>query len=309
MSKAIQANAQIGLIAEVTENTTPATPAFQLLRVTGENLQVQRKDVYSSELGGFRGQSSFAIASAWGEGTIDGELTYGTLDTIMEALLRTTYATNVLTDGNTPKTFTIETKFEAGATDVYKRLTGAQFNTGTFNFKAADKTTFSLGLMSLGADFANAIVAGATYVAGNTEVLQVGPNFGAATLSGLTFDQIASLSLTINNNLRKQDALGSLSPVGIAAGELEVTGSISFYLDSTAYTVLRAGADGTPTGLTFETGTVAGKKTRFELPNIILESPDASAPSKQGDVMATFNFRALQASTLSRSVIRVTRNI
>lgn len=309
MSKAIAANAQIGFVAEVTENTTPATPAFQLLRATGEDLSVDRKFVYSDELNPFRGQTGAAVAQASGSGSIDFEFSYGTFDAIIEAALRTTWATNVATDGNTPKSHTWEAKFETGATDVYKRLTGAYINTLSLDLKAAEKVTGQIGLMSRGADFANAAIAGATYPAGNLEPVQIGPNFGALAMSGITLDGLASLSLSINNNLRFQEALGSLAPVGIGPGTLEITGTLSLYLDSTAYTLLRTGADGAATSLTFETGTGAGKKTRFELPNLILETPKASATSKQGDVMATANFRALQASTLAGAVIRVTRNV
>lgn len=310
MSIAIVEQTQVGYIAEVTPGTTPATPAFKLARIKSESLTAERKYVYSSELNGLRGQKNAALAESHGSGGLDFEFTYGSFDDFLEAALRSTWATNVLTDANVVKSFTLETKFEDGATDIYKRLVGAQVNTFSLAMKPGDIVTGNVSFLALQGDYANAAIASSTYAAGNTEPVNVGANVGSISLTGLTFDSMVSMNLNISNNLRLQDSLnGSVNPFAIAAGLIEVTGSFGIYVDSTAYNVIRAACDGTPTGVSFQVGTGAGKRTKFEALNCILEQPKSDASSIGSDMIASFNFRALQSTTLSGSVIRVTRNL
>lgn len=310
MGLAVNGNTEVAYIAEVTAGTTPATPAFKRFRATGESGKPERKYVYSSELNGKRGQKTFAVASAHGSGGLDFEFTDETLDDLLESALRNAWATDVLIDANTPKAFTVQTKFESGATDIFKRLTGAEVNTLSLNIRAAEKVEGSASFLALNGDFANTAIAGATYVDGNVEPILVGANVGNITLNALTFDTLTALTLNLNNSMRTRHTLnGQLSPHSLGAGTLEVTGSATLYLNEVVYNMLRAGADGTATGLTFEIGKTVGKKTRFEMPNVVLEAPDASSPNTEGDVMVTFNFRALQSTAISGGVIRVTRNL
>lgn len=310
MTKAVSALSQLAYIIEATENTTPATPGFTLIRATGETLQVDRKFSYMSELNGKRGQKTFALDSSSGSGGFDFEFTYGTLDDFLATALYNSWATNVLTDGTTKQSMTLETKFEDGATDVYKRLTGAYISDLTLTMKPGGRVTGKASFMAMSGNFSNAAISGATYTAGNTNPVMVGADVGQLALAGFTFDQIASLELTIKNTLTSQMALGSLTPVGIGMGQIEVTGKLDFYVDSTMYSVLSGAAAGTATGLTAVVGRTAGSKLKFELPTLILEAPTANATSAAGDVMASMNFRALQDySTLSGAVIRVTRGV
>lgn len=309
MSRAINSQTQVAYIKEVTENVTPATPAFQLFRATGEGINVDRTYKTASELTGQRGEKTSVIASAAGSGKFDFEFTAATLEAFLEAALRSTWATNVLTDANVPSSFTLETRFEAGTVDLYKRLTGAQVSALSLELKAADLATGSVDFMARGGDFANAIVAGATYTAGNTETVQVGANVASLALAGLTLDVVTGLKMTINNNTRQQYGLGSLSPLGVAAGKLQVTGSLDCILSDTQYALLRAHADGTPTGLTFQIGSAANKNTKFEMPNILITDIKINSTSADGDVMISASYTALQAATLANAVIRVTRGL
>ncbi len=307
MTKAVNAETSIAYIAEVTENVTPTTPAFKLIRASGESLSVDRKVVTGSQLGVKRGEYYSAIASSQGGGGFTFDFSYGTFDDFLEAALRGTWTTNVLTDGNTAKSFTLETRFETGATDMFKRFTGSQVNTLSLDFKAAEVLTGAFGFITRGADFANAIVTGATYVATNTETVQVGANVGTITLAGFTLDCVTSATFEFMNNLRPQFGLGALAPQGIGAGKAEAKGTITGILDATTYTTLRGYADGTATGLTLESSGGTGKGLRVEVPNAILSDFKVESTSIDGDVLFTANYTGLQASAISNSVVRMTR--
>lgn len=309
MARAIASTTQVAYIAEVTDGVVPAVPAFNLVRMTGEGLEIMRKLVYSSELNGRRGEKNYALAGKSGGGSFNFEFTDGTLEDFIAAALRSTWAADVVTDGNTPVPFTLETRFETGGTDVFKRLSGAQVNTLSLNARAQEITTGEIGFVARIADFMNAAVGGATYVAGNAEPILPGNHVGAITLAGLTVDAVHTVTLSINNNIKPRLALGQLEAIELPAGKVEVTGTIGLYLADTEFDILSAFQAGTATGLTFEVGNAIGKRTRFEIPNIVLEAPKPSAESAEGDVLLNLNFRALQAPAISNSVIRVTRNL
>lgn len=309
MAKAINAQTRVAYVAEVVAGTTPANPAFKVLRTTGEGLDVARKLVFSGELNGARGERNHAVASASGSGEVNFEFSDATLEDLLESALRSAWATDVLTDANTPKTFTLEVTFEQGGTDTYKRFTGSEVNTLALNLRAGEIVTGSLGFLSRTGDFASAAIAGAAYTAGNAEAIAIGGDVSGLTLASLTVGCVSALTLSINNNLSPRECLGSIAPTEFGAGKIEVTGSISMLLDAAQYNVLRAYADGTATGLSFNIGDTAGKILGFDLPNIVLEGLRVVSESKEGDVIATTNFRALQSSALSNSVIEITRNI
>jgi hypothetical protein len=310
MTIAASAQASVAYITEVVAGTTPATPAFQTFRAKGDTMKVVRDRVTASELNGRRGQQTSVIAAIEGGGNIPFDFSFQTVDDFLESCLRNVWASNILTDANTQKTFTLETKFETGGTDIYKRFTGAQVDTLAFEMTPGAVISGSVGFMTRGADFFNAIFTGATYVAANNEIPLIGANVASIAAAGLTLDNTTKISVSLNNNLRTQRTLnGLLAPIGHGAGTFEATGVISLYMDSVEYDVLSAYAAGTETSLDFRIGNAASKNTRFEFPRIVLADAEANPSSSDGDVMINIPWRALQASSISGAVCRVTRNL
>lgn len=301
---------QAAFVAEVTAGVTPATPVFTNFRATGETLDVARTFAFSNELNGKRGPATYAVPQAKGGGGLDFEYSNAVIDAFFESALRNAWATNVLTNGTTPKSFTVETKFEAGATDIFKRITGAEVNTLALDLKSGDPLTGSVGFMARGGDYADAIVTGATYSAAGTAPVLVGADVGAIAMAGLTVGCLSAATININNNLSEETCLGSLGPTGFAAGGLDVSGTISIIASDGEYDILRAGADGLSTSLSLEIGRTAGQKLRVELPVIVLTDMKLDAEDAEtGTVLISASYRAIQAASLSGAVIRLTRNV
>lgn len=302
---------RVAYIAEVTPGVTPATPTFKVFRATGESLEVQRTLSYTSELNGKRGRNAHSLSSKAGAGGLDFKWSNITLEDFLESALRNTWSTNVLIDGTAQKSFTLECTYEGGASDVYKRLTGAEVNTMSLALRAGEDITGTVNFLALDGDFAQTAIASSTYTAANTNAILNYADFGALAMSGLTVGCVSSLDLTINNNLQPVRCLGTLGATDIdGSATLEVTGSMSILLTGAEYDILRAGADATSTSLTFEVGRTAGQKVRFELPNIVLNDINPKAEDADaGTILLTPTFTAMQASTLSNGVIRVTRAI
>ena len=301
---------QVAYVVEVTENTTPATPAFQKIRATGESLDVQRKINVSNELNGKRGARNYTVATAYGEGTIPFKWTDGSLEDLLESLMRAAWSADQLDHGNTPKFLTFEAKAETGGTDIYKRFAGSQVASMSLNLRAGEDVEGSFNIMARTADFYNAAVAGATYTEGNTEVVNTGAHVGSIAMAGLTLDCLAAITCNIDNSLMTKYCLGTLAPHSLDPGDLKVSGTLAAYMDSARYDMLRAYADGTATGIDFRIGSTAGKITRFQCPTVVLSDLKKSAESADGDtVMISANWTALQSSTLSGGLIRINRNV
>lgn len=311
VQKIASRNARFAVIPEVTPGVTPATPAWQVFRSTGEGIEVMRALTFTSELNGRRGKSAYGINKKSAGASIPFKLTYGTLDAVLESALRNTWSTNILTDSTLQKSFSLETTFEGGASDIYKRAWGAEVDTLTLQLRAGEDTTGTVSFMALDGDYAQAIVTGATYVAPNTNPILNFGDFSNLTMAGLTVGCVSSLDISIKNNLAEVMCLGSLAPTDLdGSGTLEITGSMAIALTSDEYDILRFGTDATPTSLSFEVGRTAGSKYRIELPNIVLRDTNPKAEDADGGtVLITPTFEAMQASTLSNAVIRVTRAI
>lgn len=302
---------RVAYIAEVTPGVTPATPTFKVFRATGETLEVQRTLSFTSELNGKRGQNAHSLSAKAGAGGIDFKYSNVTLEDFLEGAMRSTWASDILTDGTAQKAFTLECFYEGGASDVYKRLTGAEVSQLSLSLRAGEDISGSLTFLALDGDYAQTAIASSTYTAANTNAILNYADFGALALSGLTVGCVSALDLTINNNLQHIRCLGNLAATDIdGSATLEITGTLSILLTGAEYDILRAGADATSTSLTFEIGRTAGQKLRVELPNIVLNDINPKAEDADGGtILLTPTFRAMQASTLSNAVARVTRAI
>ena len=95
-------------VAETTWGVTPATPTMQALRFTGESLDHNVGTVKSNEIRSDRNSSDLVAVSMANAGGFNFELSYGTLDTILESVFFSAWDANVLKNGVTQKSLTIE---------------------------------------------------------------------------------------------------------------------------------------------------------------------------------------------------------
>jgi hypothetical protein len=79
-------------IPEVTYGTTPATPAFQTMRHTGTTLGLSKGTLMSEEIRADRQLVDFRHGAKQTGGDISGEMSYGTYDLFLQAVLLGTWA-------------------------------------------------------------------------------------------------------------------------------------------------------------------------------------------------------------------------
>lgn len=205
-------------------------------------------------------------------------------------------------NGTAEKSYTIQKHFQDITAPAFYNFTGAKVNTLSMSLAPGAIATGTLGFMARDGDMTTTQYAGASVTAANTnDVLNAVGNVAGVyendTLSTLNF---SSFSFTLNNNYRAQDAIANLPHVGIAPGQLEVTGDIEAYFEDTAlYNKFLAG---TATSLNVVMSDAASNGLVVSFPNVQFESGELVAGSLDTDVIARMTWRAILDSTTSSMI-------
>ena len=203
----------------------------------------------------------------------------------------------MIRNGVTQKGYTYQKELTDLASPLYFTFNGGMVNTMALTVATGQILTGTFNVMALGAAVNTTGVTGQSDADGAAnDVMNAVDN-----VVNIQFDDAAStayfseLSLTVNNNLRGQDAVGSLPHVDIALSRLEVTGSISLYIqDETLYNNY---LNATAFSLSFRVEDDAGNAYVFTLPKVKFETGAADAGGLDQDVFQVSDWRALRDPT------------
>lgn len=204
---------------------------------------------------------------------------------------------SMVRNGTTNRSFTIQKFLDGMATPQYINFRGCRMGQLQLNLQTGSILTGVFGMMALGATRSDSAIAGQTLVAAPTnDVLNSVNNVAEVLINGVPSDQyFNNLALTINNNLRAQDAIGSLDHIGIEMSRLEVNGSLELYFDNgTEYAKFLAA---TAFAMAFRVQDSAGNSYIFTFPRVKYESGEVVAGGLDQDVMLSSQIRAIRDAT------------
>ncbi|ARM12132.1 MULTISPECIES: phage tail tube protein [Rhizobium] len=258
-------------VSEVTIGTTPATPAFQIMRYVSSDVRISKQTDIPNEIRADRNVASIVDVGRSVQGTINTFLSYGTFDTWLARLLCSTWSSDVLKNGILQQAGTLEYFYEQGATDTYVRFQAVRFNTLALTLRARQSVQANWGILGIRSPTpTSAILTGATYAAATTTpVLNAGLNVSALSFTGLTnAPKVQAMTLNITNNIYQNDVVGAYEPYSHGLGRFELTGSLTTYFENMdAYTAILDHDDiGISTTLLDELGNsyaIALAKTKF----------------------------------------------
>lgn len=305
MTVADGSQSRLGDISEVTIGTTPATPAFQIMRYVSADIRLVKQTDIPNEIRSDRNVASIVDVGRMVQGNINTLLSYGTYDTWFERLFASAWSTNVLKNGILQLAGTMELTFEQGGTDSYIRYTGCRMNTLDLQLTARQSVTGNWGIMGITSPTpTTAIITGATYVAATTsEVFNAGLNVASLVMTSTTLvatPKIQSLSLRITNNVYANDVLGQYYPYSHGLGRFEVTGTVRVLFESLAvYSAIIAHED---TVISFTLTDSAAKSYAFSIPKVKLLD---GGPTVQGNgtaVIIDIPFQAYFDASSSASI-------
>lgn len=296
----------IHYIAESAWGTTPATPTLKEVRLTGESLNANIEYITSNELRSDRMKSDLVQVAQAAGGGIDFELSYGSFDDFLSFVMMADWSTNVLKNGTTPKSCTIQKAFNDLAAVTYQNFPGSMFNGMSLNFETGSILTGSFDVLCKGANMTTTQITGATLTpSGTTDVMNAVANVSGIEVDGAPSTAFfSSLTMNMNNNLRQQRAIGNLDAIGIGLGSIDLTGNINIYFENmTEYNKFR---NNTYFSFQFTVTDAATNAYTFLFPKVKYESMSIVATGLDTDVMAEATWRAIRDAT-EAAMVRVDR--
>lgn len=295
-------------VAEDEYGVIPATPSFTVLRTTRAGvLSTQKATGVSDEIRADRNVVDEFQLSQDCAGDYPLELSYSAFDPLIEAALFGNFASQVLKNGVTRKSFTIEEKrVIAAGTASYSRFRGAMMNRLRIESGSRQKVAVTLGVMAQRELLSAGAPVGATYAAASTKPIMTAVNAASLTVGDLPSPKVKSFWFEVNNNLRVRPVVGSLYSEEFGAGKCDVTGELELYFDSQAtYQEVLDHATG---AVAVVLGMTTGEKYRIDLPRIIFTTGQIPPGGNSDDIMIRLPIRAVYDPTEDCS-IKITKAV
>ncbi len=123
----------------------------------------------------------------------------------------------------------------------------------------------------------------------SSDIGRLGRGVDAIDAAGVNF--VLEATIEINNNLRRQPAVGVFGAAGLGVGELSVTGTLSTYFDNDE--ILQIILNNTETSLDLITQGGDGRSMVFDLPRIKFSGGAPDVPGKNADVTIPGTYQAI----------------
>lgn len=296
---------RVGLrfIQEDTWNSLPGTPTLAPIRFTGESLIPNVENITSEEIRSDRMVTDLIQVSRSNTGGFDFELSYGTFDSLMQGALFGTWAANILKNGTTEYSYSIEKALLD--IDQYFLFTGMMVNSFSMTLATSSIATGSFDFLGSSATLAATTNAATVSAASTTLVMNCMGNVASLKEGGtaLTGVYVQELSFTLANNLRPIYAVGSNVILDVGIGKCDITGTLNAYF--TSERLFDKFLAGTASSIEFQITDGTDSYTVL-FPNVKFETDSVVAPGQDQDVIETMTWRALRDSS-EAAMIKITR--
>lgn len=227
---------QIAIVEESTYGVTPATPVFLIIRTTGEGLAFAPTSTRSNEMNATRQVTDSILTGGQSTGELNFELAYEPwFNKLLEGAFCKAWATDVLKIGTVLKSYTIEKKIPVpGGSTYYHRYTGCLINTMSLNIRPNAPITGSFGILGKALEPSEAIVAGATYTDPTLSPVMTAPRVVDIEIDGVAAVSkcFNGITLTLNNNDRAVECIGTLGPKEMVLGRAETQAQFQVLFNS-----------------------------------------------------------------------------
>jgi len=204
-------------------------------------------------------------------------------------------------NGVTPISYTFQKYLQDATTPTWIQYLGCRVGSWDLSFDTAAILTGSFGIMGTSSTASSSAIAGQTIdpaTPTTTEVMNAVNNVADIVIDGVPSTYyFSSLSLNVNNNLRAQQAIGSLPAINIALSRLSITGSIMFYFENKDQ--YDKYVNGSRLSLSFRVEDSAGNAYQITIPQIEFSSGSITAGGLDTDVFMEADWEAVLDPTTS----------
>ena len=220
-------------VLETTYGELPATPAFKAIRHNSTTLATAINTIQSEELRDDRNQTDLRHGTRSVGGEIVSELSFGSLDDQLEALLCGTWDNNVLVNGVVRRSFSLFRNFKDVDSSKlpYFTYVGCEYNTMTLSISTEAIVTVNFGIVG-----ANQLEPSATVPTGATfeDPLTTEPmdSFsGSIKEGGVESAVVTEIELSIENGIAPRYVVGSKKSIKQSIGKFKVSGTLTAYFE------------------------------------------------------------------------------
>lgn len=279
-------------LLESVYGTTPAAdPEFTDIRHTGTTLGLSKEGFQSEELHSDRQIRDFRHGVKQVAGDINFELSYGTFDDLLEAVLLGTWSADTLKAGTTRRSFSILRHFtdQASGDKPYHLFSGVEFNALNLTIPASGMVTGSFGAIGQGLEVLSDLTSltdatGPTFT-DPTTVAPFDSFTGSITEGGSAISVVTEVSLALVNGLAVRNVIGSDETLQPSIGRSNLTGSVTAYFENA--TLLEKFLNETESSLVVTLEDPAGNTYTITLPRI---KYNGGQPDTSGEGAITINF-------------------
>lgn len=235
MTKAATERVAFRYVEETEWGTTPAENMKGLL-VTSEDTSPDYETEESESIRGDRQIPHIVRVGKEGSGGMNFELRYSVLDDFLRAALGASSwdadtpeaGTDRIENGSDLVSFTLEKEFQ----DVghFWAFPGMVLGDLSLDFSPRSRVTGSATFMGQGGSPADA-TAGSGTEAADENPMMVSSAGLTINIDGEPINIVTEFSLNLENNLRAQNALGSVDPIGVGLGLFRPSGSLTAYFE------------------------------------------------------------------------------
>lgn len=208
-------------------------------------------------------------------------------------------------NGVTERSFTLEQEYAGMAVPEFEYYRGMEVSALAIDLQTQDIMKAKVSFMGKDATIGTSRVSGATTVTATTnDVMSTSSHIGQIREGGSAVASpnfVISAALNIENNLRMQNAIGSVSAVGIGVGRCNVSGSLETYFGSSA--ILQKLRNNTATSFDYRVeDSTKTKAYIFDLPRVKFSGGNANVSGIDTDLVLPLEFTAMRHSTLGYTI-------
>lgn len=298
-------------VAESTYGTTPTSPALDAVRITSCTLGLSKNSLESGEIRSDRQKADFRLGANQVGGEIGFELSYGSFDQFLEAVLMgagwdvdtPVAGTDQLKAGVERRSFTMVRHFSdiQTADKPYYIYTGVEINTMSLSIAADQMITGTFGVVGKGQTLATDLTALGTPTYNPESTTTPLDSFtGTLDEGGSSIAVITEITLELANGIEPRFVVGSKDTIKPSDSRSNLTGTISAYFEDS--TMVEKFINETESSIVLTLPDADGNELKITIPRIKYTGgqPDVSG---EGPVVLSMPFQALLDSSTSSNIV------
>lgn len=205
-----------------------------------------------------------------------------------------------IVNGTTVSSFSLEKEY-TDLSSIFSIYTGCMIDSFTITVPSDNIVTGSFGILGkIEASASSTEGDGGNTTAPSNEVMAGIEDITAILESGTALPS-TQFSITLSNNLRERMQIGTLGPIGISSGTVDVTGTLQGYFTQVAE--LDKYLNFTDTALAIQFADSTGKGYVFDLPRVNYSSGTRVAGGVNTDILADLAFSSFRHETQNETIV------